>query len=367
MSVPRKSKLPARIWWLALVLAVVTAVVSPILLWRHIAQKPPGEYLRLRDERAGYKTRYSDDDPRTNDCFILCLDPDSDAWKKMKRVIGWGGEDADILSIFLYIRPDHSIVKARVNSSAGHLGLAGTEFDASRFPGMNDELISQLQKSMTVEEQKLGLPSPLFLIAWQSAIGMVGLVYLFGYLLIFLPLRFSYASREKRRMQQRFAEESRRAEEARLAELERQKSDRMRLAHAEEVRRIAETERLATEMRIRKIRADCQAFYLLHRADIQERFGPDDFERFLQSHLVGSDIEWIEGRAEVLKQIILSHAEKVDPASKQMTRESLAKWYHQEREAAEAIEDKFARQETISKLEDKYARLQDDYLRRAAP
>jgi hypothetical protein len=166
------------------------------------------------------------------------------------------------------------------------------------------------------------------------------------------------------------------ARKARLLE-ERQR----KLADADYLRRAPERERARLEAealarsraeaqrRREDARASCQILYALHGPDIVRRFGKETFEEFVRGHM-GDDRspEYVEQRAAQLRELIAQHLEKAGIAQKRPTLASLGLWFFNEKEQIEGSplgdEDKA---NLLAHLEERYARLQEKYIRAMRP
>lgn len=131
-----------------------------------------------------------------------------------------------------------------------------------------------------------------------------------------------------------------------------------------------EDEKLAAEARKKRddARATCEVLFATHCFEIRQRFPKETYDAFVSKHL-GDDKppDYVEQRAVELCDIIKKHLEKVEGRGKKDLAE-LAKWYLEERKRIEATlltdDDKNL---LIAQLEERYVKLQEQYLRSVQP
>jgi hypothetical protein len=128
-------------------------------------------------------------------------------------------------------------------------------------------------------------------------------------------------------------------------------------------------ERARAQKRREQARAGCEALYALYAPEIKDRFPRADFDAFLKKYLGDQHApEFVEERAEQLRQIIEQHRQRIEPPKKKMSLAELAEWFLREKRQIDATplddEDKEA---LVAQLEARYAKLQEKHIRSMEP
>jgi molybdopterin converting factor small subunit len=173
-------------------------------------------------------------------------------------------------------------------------------------------------------------------------------------------------NRYRQRQQQR--EASRRlASERRLADQEWQRSagqrEQQRIALEQQAR-----EQAVAQKRRDDARTKCRLLYDSHAPEISERFGREQFESYVTQYLNDKQTaDYVEERAQQLKQLIQQHLEKVDPTPKVTTLAELRRWFEERKAEIEAQPDERLQRNLMARLQRRYADLATQLLEELPP
>lgn len=123
----------------------------------------------------------------------------------------------------------------------------------------------------------------------------------------------------------------------------------------------------ASQKRRQEARASCEVLFVRHQFEIRQRFTREMFDAFLAKFMADTfTTEQVEQRAKELKDVIRAHVAKVDPPRKSLGQ--LAEWFvQQKREIENASLSEEDRDMMLAQLEERYVRLQEQYLRSVKP
>jgi hypothetical protein len=162
------------------------------------------------------------------------------------------------------------------------------------------------------------------------------------------------AAEDRRRQRQDEEARKRSDREWRLAAPQRERQKRLDAERAESQR--------ADQRRREAARLDCELYYAFHAADIQRRFSPSEFRRFVDRYLADSlSPAEVEGRARQLREIIKGHADRVSPPPTFRTLADIASWHDAQRTQAESVADDRLRRVLIAQLNERYAELASQF------
>jgi hypothetical protein len=148
-----------------------------------------------------------------------------------------------------------------------------------------------------------------------------------------------------------------------------QKRDQAAYQRAAPERERAARAGAAAQKRRDDARAQCELLYSLHAPDIGQRFARQAFDDFLKKYMGDERMpEDVEQRSQQLQAIIQQHLQKAGKAQKKMTLAELAQWFLGEKQQIDAAplppEDK---QALLAQLEERFAKLQEKYIRGIEP
>jgi hypothetical protein len=121
------------------------------------------------------------------------------------------------------------------------------------------------------------------------------------------------------------------------------------------------------QKRREEARASCEVFFVRHAFELRQRFTREMFDAFVALYLSDTlSPDYVERRAKDLKGVIQAHLEKVVPPRKTLA--ELARWFLDEkRQIEESGLGDNDRQLILAQLEERYVRLQENYLRSVNP
>jgi hypothetical protein len=108
-------------------------------------------------------------------------------------------------------------------------------------------------------------------------------------------------------------------------------------------------------------------FYDLLAPDIGQRFTPEQFEKFAQTHLGDTrSADYVERRAAQLHDLLRQHLAKVEPLKFQ-TLDELRQWYAVEQKRIDALPEDALKRTLHVKLRTRFSELANDLLEEAMP
>jgi hypothetical protein len=166
-----------------------------------------------------------------------------------------------------------------------------------------------------------------------------------------------YRRRERRAAAELKAEQIRDAKRRRKLEEE---EARREVQRAKDLERSKKTSQIleGENVRKRKVRAACERAYVLHEAEIKDRFKRSTFDDIMRKHLGDEHSpEYVEEQGKELLELIQLHRHKIEPPRKIKSLADAAAWFEEQKTQLELVSEDKLRRSLLVQLKQRYADL----------